>query len=311
MQGGFLGKGARIKGGAVRFKPGEWKRVEVAGATLKESIVPLPTAQPSPVLFQLLGLLISYGEKIASVTEAMTGENVGQNTPAYNMQSMLTQGMAVFSGIFKRLYRAFRDEYRKWYELNRRYLPPEAYFQIMDGPQIEILARDYAGDPTDIRPAADPNAALSEEKMRQIGVLAQRAQATPGYDLTQVELRILEASGVSDIQEVFPVQQDPQTGQIRAAIPAPENPEFEIKREEERRRVLEAMDKSKVNAAQIALYEAQTIKTLAEAGAIDQELMIEKAKVLVSEISARQKQRESRESQSGGVATKSGNGAAA
>jgi chaperonin GroES len=310
MQAGFLGKGARIKGGAVRFKPGEWKRVEVAGATLKESIVPLPIAAPSPVLFQLLGLLIQYGERIASVTEAMTGGNVGQNTPAYNMQSMLTQGMAVFSGIFKRLYRAFRDEYRKWYDLNKRYLPPEAYFQVMDGPQIKVLAQDYSGDPTDIRPAADPNAALSEEKMRQTAILAQRAMTEPGYDRTQVELRILEASGIADIQEVFPVQQDPQSGAMRTAIPAPENPEFEIKREEEKRRTLEAFSRAKVDEAQIAMYEAQTIKTLAEAGAIDKELAIKQAEVLVSAMQARNKDNEARAKSDRGMAKNSGNGSA-
>ena len=311
MQAGFLGKGARIKGGAVRFKPGEWKRVEVAGATLKESIVPLPTAQPSAVLFSLLGMLVNYGEKIASVTEAMTGENVGQNTPAYNMQSMLTQGMAVFSGIFKRLYRAFRDEYRKWYELNRLYLPPEAYFQVMDGPDVQVLSRDYAGDPTDIRPSADPNAVLSEEKLKQVAVLAQRAQTTPGYDMTQVELRILEASGIGDIQEIYPTQRDPQSGMMKPMIPPPQNPDMEIKLLEEQRRTHEASDKKLVGDSQIALNEALTIKTLAEAGAIDQQLLIEKAKVLVSEMSVRMKERDSREKSAGRMAKESGNGKAA
>lgn len=45
---GFLGRGARIKGGEVRFRPYEWKRVDVAGSTLRDSIVLLPVAQPSP-----------------------------------------------------------------------------------------------------------------------------------------------------------------------------------------------------------------------------------------------------------------------
>ena len=81
---GFIGKGARIKGGKVRFLPGEWKRVNVAGSTLKDAIVPLPVNDPSPVLFNLLSLLISYSERVGSVTDAMTGENPGQNTPAFS-----------------------------------------------------------------------------------------------------------------------------------------------------------------------------------------------------------------------------------
>jgi len=36
---GFIGKGARIPGGSVRFQPNELKRVNVAGSTLRDSIV--------------------------------------------------------------------------------------------------------------------------------------------------------------------------------------------------------------------------------------------------------------------------------
>jgi chaperonin GroES len=289
--GGFIGRGARIPGGEMRFKPYEWKRVDVAGATLRDSIVPLPVAQPSAVLFQLLGTLVAYGEKIASVTDAMTGENVGQNTPAYNMQSMVTQGMAVFTGIFKRMFRSMRDEYRQLYALNARHLTPEEYFQVVDGPVQEVYLTDYRGDPTDIVPAADPNAVLSEEKQRQAGVLAARSAAVPGYNMAVVEQRILEASGIQDVQEIFPV--DPQTGQ--PVIPPPQNPEIEMKREEERRRVLEAQDRARatqadlqikgaVAEAQIELVQAQVIKTYAEAGAIDVELMMKKMELSLAQL---------------------------
>lgn len=284
LQGGFIGRGARIKGGEMRFKPGEWKRVDVAGSTLRDAIVPLPAAPPSPVLFQMLGLLIQYGERIASVSDAMTGENVGQNTPAYNMQAMLQQGMAVFGGVFKRLYRAFRDEYRKWYLLNRRYLTASEYFQVLDGPVREVYQIDYQGDPTDVSPAADPNAVLNEDKMRQASFLAQRAAAVPGYNLPAVELRMLEAMGISAVNEIYPV--DPQTGQ--PVIPAPENPEIALKREAERRQTLEAEDRSRLIDAQVEELEARTVKTLAEAGAIDDELKIERAKVLVASQRARE-----------------------
>jgi len=281
--GGFIGRGARIPGGEMRFKPYEWKRVDVAGATLRDSIVPLPVAQPSPVLFQLLSTLVSYGEKIASVTDAMTGENVGQNTPAYNMQSMVTQGMAVFTGIFKRMFRSMRDEYRQLYALNARYLTPEEYFQVVDGPVQEVYQLDYQSDPTDIVPAADPNAVLSEEQQRQAQVLASRSSTVPGYNMAAVEQRILMASGIQDVQEIFPI--DPKTGQ--PAIPAPQNPEIMMKQAEEQRRTLEAQDRARatqaeiqikaaVAEAQIELAQAQVIKTYAEAGAIDVELMMKK-----------------------------------
>ena len=43
LQCGFLAKGARMKGGATGFRPGEWKIVNSTGDDLRKSIVPLPT----------------------------------------------------------------------------------------------------------------------------------------------------------------------------------------------------------------------------------------------------------------------------
>mgnify|MGYP000721167053 CR=1 FL=1 len=49
--------------------------VNTIGDDLRKGIVPLPTKQPSTVLFQLLGMMISSGQQLSSVTDLMTGEN--------------------------------------------------------------------------------------------------------------------------------------------------------------------------------------------------------------------------------------------
>ena len=235
---GFLGKGARIKGGKVSFKPYEWKRVNVAGQTLKESIVPLPINQPSAVLFNLLGLLIEYTQQLSSVNDAMTGKDMGQNTPAYNMEAMLNQGMQVFSGIFKRVHRALRREFQEQYRLNAVYLNPEEYFETIDGKDTKILQQDYAGDAKDIYPAADPNAFSQMEKASKAQFLSQRAMAVPGYHPVNVERRLLQAMDIEDVQEIFPLDE-----QGNMAIPPPPNQELEIKAAEEQRRTLESQSR--------------------------------------------------------------------
>jgi hypothetical protein len=255
---GFIGKGARIQGGEVKFRPFEWKRVNVAGQTLRDSLVPLPINQPSNVLFQLLSLLISYGEKISSVNEAMTGNNPGQNTPAYNMQAMLEQGLQVFNGIFKRLYRSFRKELRKLYVLNRIYLNPIEYFETLDG-RFEALQGDYLADEKDVVPAADPNAFSNMQNMVKAQFLASRAATTPGYNPAAVERRLLEAMDIPDPQEVYPLDDKGQP-----LIPAPRNPEIDLQIAEEQRRALESKSRMEVSAAtadsQIAVNEAQVYK---------------------------------------------------
>ena len=231
---GFIGRGARIKGGKVSFQPYEWKQVNSTGQSLRESIVPLPVNAPSPVLFNLLGLLIEYTQQLSSVTDAMSGKDMGQNTPAYNMQAMLQQGMQVFNGIFKRVYRSLRQEFREQYRLNAVYLNPEEYFSTIDGP-AKILAQDYKGDPKDIYPAADPNAFSSMEKGMKAQFLSQRANEVPGYHKVNVELRLLESMDIEDRQEVFPLDEQGQP-----MIQPPPNQELQMEVSEQQRKTEES-----------------------------------------------------------------------
>lgn len=275
---GFIGKGARIEGGRVRFEPYEWKRVNVAGATLKDSLVPLPVNEPSAVLFQLLSLLIQYAERISSVTEIMQGENPGQNTPAYNMSAMLEQGLQVFNGVFKRIYRSFRSEIRKLYLLNAEYLDPENYFETMDG-AFNVLQSDFGGDPRDLVPAADPNAFSNMEKLMKSQYIAQRAMTVPGYNPVMVEKRLLEDMDIPDVDEIYPLNPDGSW-----AIPPAPNPETEIEKADMQRRTLEGKVRGEIEAAKaeadIKLKEAQAVQIYAEIEATGNQEALEKMKLI-------------------------------
>jgi chaperonin GroES len=261
---GFIGKGARIQGGKVRFSPNEWKKVNVAGATLRDNIVPLPVNQPSQVLFNLLSLLISYSERVGSITDAMTGQNPGQNTPAYNMSAMLEQGLQVFNGVFKRVYRSMRSEFRKLYNLNAIYLDEKVYLEYQDS-SGEVGKTDYTADPKDLIPAADPNAFSNKEKIQKAQMIAERAAMVPGYDPISVERRILEAMDIPDAAEVFPLQQNPETGRMEYVFPPQPDPELEIKKADMQRRTLEGQSRAEKDAI---MAEASVMKTEAEVALI-------------------------------------------
>jgi chaperonin GroES len=295
--GGFLGKGARIKGGKIRFSPNEWHRVNVAGATLRDSIVPLPINPPSDVLFSLLGLMIQYTERIGSVTDAMMGENPGQNTPAYNMSAMLEQGLQVFNGIFKRVYRSFRSELRKLFQLNSIYLDQEEYFTYQDSDN-RALRVDYNADPKDLIPAADPNAFSNKEKLMKSEAIAQRAQMAPGYDPIAVEMRYLESLDIPDVGEIFPLvpemdENGQETGGMTYKFPPQPDPEFEIKRAEEQRRALESKTRSEVQMveadAKLMVAEADVILKYAQAKKVADEPELKRLEMVMEEISDRRK----------------------
>jgi hypothetical protein len=283
---GFIGKGARIKGGKLRFSPFEWKRVDVAGGQLKDSLVPLPVNAPSDVLFNLLSLLITYAERVGSVTDAMMGENPGQNTPAYNMSAMLEQGLQVFNGIFKRVYRSFRGELRKLYKLNSIYLDQEEYFAYQDD-ESGVSRTDYTADPKDLIPAADPNAFSSKEKLAKAQAVREAAMTTAGYDMMKVEQRFLEALDIPDAAELFPVVQNEETGAMELAFPPQPDPQLELERSELELKALDSQASSEIDAAlaesTVKLNEAKIIEIMARADLAEDSPELERLKILQKE----------------------------
>ena len=52
---GFKARGMRIRDNDEPIQPGEFRDVDVSGASIRESLLPLPFKEPSATLFQLLG----------------------------------------------------------------------------------------------------------------------------------------------------------------------------------------------------------------------------------------------------------------
>ena len=277
-QGGFLGRAARLKGGRLKFKIGEWQNVNVSGDDLRKAIVPLPVRDPSGVLFQVLGFLVDYGERLSSVSDMMVGKTPGQNTPATTSMAALEEGMKVYTSIYKRLYRSLRDEFRLRFDLNREYLDPEEYYTILDeGREGKIFQRDYLGDATDIRPAADPTIISDTMRLQRIEALAQRAALVPGYDPAAVELRILEAMHIPGIQELFPVGKD---GQLK--IQPPPDPKIEIEsatfERDSRLKSMELRGTLALIDAQIIKLEADAMLAMAKAEAAEEGIQLDQYK---------------------------------
>lgn len=113
LQSGFIGKALRLKMGDQSLRPGEWRPVNATADDLRKQIVPLPTKEPSSVLFQLMGTLITSGKELASVAEIFTGKMPGQNTPATTTMATVEQGMKVFTAVYKRIFRALAEEFDK------------------------------------------------------------------------------------------------------------------------------------------------------------------------------------------------------
>jgi chaperonin GroES len=209
--GGFLGRGVKFRSGDNSFKPFEWKRVDSTGDDLRKGVFPLPVREPSPVLFQLLSLLIDYSERVGMSVDPLVGVNPGQNTPAETSRNMIAEGQRVFNAVFKRTYRGLKEEFRKLYKLNTLYMNDQQDYYVGDEWK-QALQADFSGDGKEIVPAADPNMITDEQKINQAMMLKSTAMENPGmYNGLEVEKRYLKALKIpeAEIQQLLNTQPPP------------------------------------------------------------------------------------------------------
>jgi len=271
--GGFLGRGAKIRGGTYTMAPWEWKRVDSTGDDLRKSMVPLPTKEPSNVLFQLLGLLIEYTDRIAGTVDQMVGVNPGQNTPAETSRNMTEQGMQIYATIFKRVWRSMKEEFKKLYLLNATFLPATQHY----GDKNDMIRReDYKSNADLIVPVADPNITSQSMRLMQAQALRMASHEVPGYNIPEVEKNFLRSMRVDAIDLYYPgADKVPPLPNPKAALEQLKLQGKQMQFEHERTMFqLELMETRKVNAAKIAQLEAQAIKLLSDADDKDAELKL-------------------------------------
>lgn len=206
LQGGFIGKGLRLKMGISTWQPGEWKVANATGEDLHKNIFPLPTKEPSAVLLNLLNMLITSGNQLASIAEIFVGKMPGQNTPATTTQETVKQGMAVFTAIYKRVYRSLDAEFKKIFRLNR--ITPSV-FEDVEEILGEPLDASMYDDDMRIIPGGDPTGdteATRQTKIDTVGNLLQLQTIDP----MAFTMWVLESKEVPNYQKLVAKPQPPQ-----------------------------------------------------------------------------------------------------
>lgn len=271
--GGFLARGVKIRGGVLTIAPWEWKRVDSTGDDLRKSMVPLPINSPSTVMFQLLGLIIQYADRVAGTQEAMVGENPGQNTPAETSRNMVEQGMQVYAAIFKRFWRAMKICAKKRHVLNGMYLPEKSTF----GKGSEVLRQWYKQSPDLVSPVANPNVTSKAQRIQKTTMVRSAAAQVSGYDRDYVERQWLLSMDVDDIDQCFPgsdkVQPLPNPKvQLEEMKQKPKMAALEMEKEKFAHELLE---QRKLNNAIIAETEARAISLIGAMGKDNAALQIQ------------------------------------
>jgi len=308
LQGGFLGKGIRIRGGKLKFNPGEWKVVNSTGDDIRKNVFPLPVKEPSDVLFNLLGMLIESGERLSSVKDIMVGDNPGQNQPYATTVAVMEQGMKVFVGIYKRIFRSLTKEYKKIYRLNSIYLDDQKYFAFWDSEKVQKIGiADYNTGDMDIVPNADPSMISEAHKMMKAESLLQKKMAGLPINTAEVTRRVLEVEGHHDLDRLLqpdPPQVDPEIELKKAELQTNTQlrfQELQIEMQTSRFSAFKDYSQALANLAKAAASEAgvhqQEFVNLAQTAMQEYKAVTERMNV-VEQSMARQQQAKEQESSS-------------
>ena len=196
-QGGFLGRGLRLKNGEFRVKMGQWKVLDAASSTkISDNVYPLPVREPSQTLFSLLGLMTQMAQDLSSSTDVLSGKQPAQNVSGNTISQLVEQGTKIFTAVNKRVYRGLKKEYQKIYELNFRNLTQKEYTKVLDDPAANVKT-DFELDSLDILPVADPTLSSDQQRLQK-ALMIQQLQTV---DRRAADAMVLDTMQVDEAQK--------------------------------------------------------------------------------------------------------------
>ena len=207
LPGGLKARGLRIKGDDTPIMPGEFRDVDVASGSIRDSITFLPYKEPSSVLYQLLGNLVDEGRRIGSIAEMDVGES-NPEAPVGTTLALLERSLKVMSAVQARVHDSLGKEFRLIADVIKDHMGPEyEYVNFGDGEQPTTRTQDF-DDRVDIIPVSDPNASTMALRVMQMQSAIQLAQqAPPGmYNVEVLHKQMLHALNVRDVDLIIPGQ---------------------------------------------------------------------------------------------------------
>ena len=200
MQGGFKLRG-RVSGGELQVNPGEFVDLDSTVDDVNKAIMPLPFKEPSQSLFNLLGFIVSAGQRFASTADLNVGD-VSPNAPVGTTVALIEQGSKAFSAIHKRLHYAQGQEFKLLADLNAENLP-ESFTFALSGSSEEVFAADFDGR-IDVIPVSDPNIFSTSQRIAQAQAILEMAKAAPQlHDMYAAFKRMYEAIRIPNIDEIL------------------------------------------------------------------------------------------------------------
>jgi len=205
---GFKQRGIRIRDDAQAIQPGEFRDVDAPGGNIRDSFMMLPFKEPSQTLLQLMGVVVTAGQRFASIADMQVGDG-NQQAAVGTTVALLERGSRTMSAIHKRIYAALKNEFKLLARVFKLYLPQEYPYDVV-GAEKNIKQSDF-DDRVDILPVADPNIFSQTQRISLAQTELQLAASNPAiHNQYEVYRNMYEALGVKDIDKILIRPQPPQ-----------------------------------------------------------------------------------------------------
>ena len=205
---GFKSRGIRVRDDAQPLQPGEFRDVDAPGGNIKDQFMTLPFKGPDATLLQLMGVVVSAGQRFAAISDMQVGD-MNQQAAVGTTVALLERGSRVMSAIHKRLYVGLKQEFKLLAEVFKTYLPP-VYPYDVPGARREIKVQDF-DERVDILPVADPNIFSQTQRISLAQSQLQLAQSNPRiHNLYQAYRSMYDALGVKNVNSILPPPAPPQ-----------------------------------------------------------------------------------------------------
>ena len=215
LPGGLKARGLRIKGDDTPIAPGEFRDVDVASGSIRDSILPLPYKEPSSVLYTLLQNIVEEGRRFAATADMKISDMSGQ-APVGTTLALLERQLKVMTAVQARVHFALKQELKLLKDIIRDYTDPDYTYEPEYGTR-KAKKDDY--DLVDVIPVSDPNAATMSQRVIQYQAVIQMAQMAPQiYDLPQLHRNMLDVLGIKNAEKLVPIEED-----MKPADPITEN----------------------------------------------------------------------------------------
>ena len=205
---GFKSRGIRVRDDAQPLQPGEFRDVDAPGGNIKDQFMTLPFKGPDATLLQLMGVVVSAGQRFAAIADMQVGD-MNQQAAVGTTVALLERGSRVMSAIHKRMYVGLKQEFKLLAEVFKTYLPPSYPYDV-PGATREIKVQDF-DDRIDILPVADPNIFSQTQRISIAQSQLQLAQSNPRiHNLYQAYRSMYDALGVKNVNAILPPPAPPQ-----------------------------------------------------------------------------------------------------